>query len=185
MYCQSDLTLSMHVEQQSMEIAHEVLLLEGDQTALDTVTARSATTVPTFITLDIPATLSHVHILSLCTCALVESVSGLAEPAVTLYNLELALQEVAVNIVKHAYAHREGRIQMTLHLDVQPTRLTILLHDTGEPFDPTLVPLPKLGELQEHGFGLFLMRQLMDEVEYSHSASGNIWKLVKNIPLME
>ena len=74
---------------------------------------------------------------------------------------------------------------MTLHLESQPSRLTILLHDTGAAFDPTLVPPPKLGELQEHGFGLFLMHQLMDEVEYSHSASGNVWKLVKSIPLVE
>lgn len=185
MYCQSDLTLSMHVEQQSMETGHEVLSPAGDQTALVTVTARSVTATPTVVTLDIPATLTHIHLLSRCTCALVESATNLAEPAVNLYNLELALQEVAVNIVKHAYAHSEGRIQMTLHLEAQPPRLTIFLHDTGAAFDPTLVPLPKLGELQEHGFGLFLMRQLMDEVEYSHSASGNVWKLVKSIPLVE
>lgn len=176
MHFQSNLTLSMAVEQ-------PVLPVEDDHTASATVMPLSPSGLPTVVTLDIPATLAYVHLLSRCTCALVESVANLAEPAVNLYNLELALQEVAVNIVKHAYAYSEGRIQMTLLLEPQPPRLTILLQDTGVSFDPTLVPQPKLGELQEHGFGLFLVRQLMDNVEYSHSASGNLWKLIKTIPV--
>lgn len=174
MHFQSDLTLSMRVEQQTVSMAHTALPPEAAST--------EPAPAPTVMTLDIPATLTYVHILSRCACALVESVANLAEPAANLYNLELALQEVAVNIVKHAYAHREGRIQMTLSLEAHPPRLTILLHDTGASFDPARVPPPKLGELQEHGFGLFLMRQLLDEVEYTHSASGNVWKLVKTIP---
>lgn len=182
MHFQSDLTLSMGVEQQSMSVADTALPPEDACTEPVTAPPLSPTTAPTVITLDIPATLSYVHILSRCACALVESVANLAEPAVNLYNLELALQEVAVNIVKHAYAHSAGRIAMTLRLEAHPPRLTILLHDTGASFDPTRVPTPKLGELQEHGFGLFLMRQLLDEVEYTHSASGNVWKLVKTIP---
>lgn len=129
-----------------------------------------------------PATLEHIHILSRCACALVESIHNLEEPEINLYNLELAIQEVAVNIVKHAYAQREGRIQMTMRLEEEPLRLTILLHDTGKAFDPTLVPQPRLGELQEHGFGLFLVRQLMDVVDYQPSPTGNLWRLVKNIP---
>ena len=174
MHFQSDLTLAADVEQPSMHVEHIVLPVES--------VSVKPLEAPIVITLEIPATLSYVHLLSRCTCALVESVANLAEPAVNLYNLELALQEIAVNIVKHAYAHSEGRIQMTLSLELQPARLTILLHDTGVSFDPTLVPPPKLGELQEHGFGLFLVRQLMDEVEYSHSSRGNLWKLVKTIP---
>lgn len=183
MHFQSDLTPSLGVEQPMRRAEHSMLPVEGDYATPIMLPPLSSTVAPNVITLDIPATLAYVHILSRCACALVESVANLAEPAVNLYNLELALQEVAVNIVKHAYAHSEGRIQMTLCLEAQPARLTILLQDTGASFDPTQVPPPKLGELQEHGFGLFLVRQLMDEVEYSHSARGNCWKLVKTIPI--
>ena len=48
---------------------------------------------------------------------------------------------------------------------------------------PTVVPAPQLGELQEHGFGLFLVRELMDEVAYQADATGNRWKLVKRFPV--
>ena len=131
--------------------------------------------------LDIPAALTHVHLLSRCACGLLENLTNLTEVEATLYNLELAIQEIGVNIVTHAYAHHAGRIRMTLTLEEEPLRLIILLHDTGQSFDPGQVPSPRLGELQEHGFGLFLVRQLMDEVEYTHSPMGNTWKLTKNI----
>lgn len=141
----------------------------------------AATTPEVF--LEIPATLGHVHLLSRCACALAETIPNLAEPVVNLYNLELALQEIAVNIVNHAYADRGGRIQMRLRLTEEPPQLTILLHDTGVAFDPTQVPAPRLGELQEHGFGLFLVRELMDEVDYQTGETGNTWKLVKTLPV--
>lgn len=173
MHFQSDLTLSMSVE--------HPMASEDDRAELEMFSPLS----PDVITLDIPATLTSIHLLCRCACGLVEGVTNLVEPAINLYNLELALQEVAVNIVKHAYAHSEGRIQMTLHLEPQPVRLTILLRDTGASFDPSIVPQPKLGELQEHGFGLFLVRQLMDEVVYRHNAGGNLWKLVKTFPTEE
>ncbi len=140
---------------------------------------------PPVILLEIPATLSHIHLLSRCACALAETIPNLAEPVVNLYNLELAIQEVAVNIVNHAYAGQEGRIQMRLQLVEQPPQLTLWFHDTGASFDPTVVPAPRLGELQEHGFGLFLVSELMDEVEYQASAGGNCWTLVKRFPVEE
>jgi len=135
------------------------------------------------IMLDIPAGLAHVHILSRCARALLENITNLEEREINLYNLELAIQEISVNIVKHAYAQMDGRIRMCLTLEEQPLRLIITLYDTGKSFDPSQIPQPQLGELQEHGFGLFLVQQLMDEVEYNHSPTGNRWKLIKNIPL--
>jgi len=145
--------------------------------------AESSFNLANTIIMDIPAGLAHVHILSRCACALLENINNLEEREINLYNLELAIQEISVNIVKHAYAQTDGRIRMCLTLEQQPLRLIITLYDTGKSFDPTQIAQPKLGELQEHGFGLFLVQQLMDEVEYNHSPTGNTWKLIKNIPL--
>lgn len=172
MYHLSDLTTSMAVDDNVRCVSEASIAPRQDENN------------PATIVLETPATLEYINILCRCACALVENINNLEEPEVNLYNLELAIQEIAVNIVKHAYAQREGRIQMTMRLEEQPLRLTILLHDTGKPFDPTLVPPPRLGELQEHGFGLFLVRQLMDVVDYQPSPTGNRWRLVKNIPTM-
>ena len=135
------------------------------------------------ITLDIPAQLPYIHILSRCVCALLENVENLAEPEITLYNLELAIQEISVNIVTHAYSEVGGRIQMSATLDQQPLRIIIMLQDTGHPFDPNQVPTPRFGELQEHGYGLFLVHELMDKVEYRPGVRGNLWQLEKSVPV--
>ena len=65
-----------------------------------------------------------------------------------------------------------------------PLQITIEIEDTGIPFNPDDIPEPRLGELQEHGFGLFLVRQLMDRVEYDSSQERNCWTLVKILPLI-
>ena len=137
----------------------------------------------TRITLDIPAEVQYVNILGACACAFLANLEQLAEPEITLYNLELAIQEVSVNIATHAYANAQGRIHMSAILSHQPLQVTILLQDTGAAFNPSSVPQPHLGELQEHGYGLFLVTQLMDEVEYKQIDGGSVWKLIKNLPV--
>lgn len=137
------------------------------------------------ITLDIPADLRYVNILGAAVCAFVTNIEGLIDREATLYNLELALQEISVNIATHAYATYPGRIRMAVALFYPLWQLTIVLHDTGVAFNPTDVPEPALGELQEHGYGLFLVQQLMDAVEYTPANGENTWKLIKNLPVTE
>lgn len=137
-----------------------------------------------FITLTIPAELSNLYELGEKIRNLVASVPNLAEPDITLYNIELAVQEIAVNIVKHSYAHSGGQICVSARLGGTPLQITIEIEDTDIPFNPDDIPEPRLGELQEHGFGLFLVRQLMDRVEYDSSQERNCWTLVKILPLI-
>lgn len=134
------------------------------------------------ISLDIPAELQYVNILGASICAFLTNIEQLAEPATILYNLELAIQEISVNIATHAYANAPGRINMSATLSYQPLRITIILRDQGTSFDPAGVAQPNFGSLQEHGYGLFLVTELMDEVEYQQIGGENVWRLVKNLP---
>jgi serine/threonine-protein kinase RsbW len=135
------------------------------------------------IMVDIPADLRYVNILGAAVSAFVANIGGLVDREATLYNLELAIQELSVNITTHAYAICPGRIRMSAALSHPLQQITIILHDTGTSFNPTEVPDPTLGELQEHGYGLFLVHQLIDEVEYMPTDGENIWKLIKNLPI--
>ena len=93
-----------------------------------------------------------------------------------VYNIQLAADEAASNIIEHAYEGvSDGVLEISCGLknDV----LTIILVDHGESFDPSDVPMPNLkADLSERkigGLGLYLMRKLMDEVSYNVDSKNN------------
>jgi serine/threonine-protein kinase RsbW len=95
-----------------------------------------------------------------------------------LSEVELAIHEIWVNVVEHAYA---GSADGVVHIDARNVAggIEFQLRDQGIGFDPELVAEPDPEALQERGFGLFLVRRLMDEVTYEHTPEGNRWRLVK------
>ena len=107
---------------------------------------------------------------------------GFDEKAV--YNIQLATDEAASNIIEHAY---EGVTNAVLELScgMRGDVLTIVLVDHGEAFDPSEIPMPDLkADLSDRkigGLGIFLMRKLMDEVHYeSHpEKNSNILTMTK------
>jgi serine/threonine-protein kinase RsbW len=108
-------------------------------------------------------------------------VDGLQQREVVTYNVELAVYETCTNIVEHAYSDSSGRIEATVTLTSAPDRIVVDLLDTGTSFDIREVPDPTLNEPQVHGYGLFLVRELMDEIIYLSDAGGNHWRLVKEL----
>jgi serine/threonine-protein kinase RsbW len=173
------------IQQSNLDCSQALNTANGPLKASQIFTLTDSVQGSDTIMLEIPADLQHVPILGAAVCALLANVEQLAERETTLYNLELVIQEVAVNIATHAYVNTGGRIWMTATLSHQPLCIIIMLRDTGISFEPGDVPQPRLGELQEHGYGLFLVNQLMDEVEYQQAAAENTWKLVKNLSVVE
>lgn len=86
-----------------------------------------------------------------------------------IYNIQLATDEAASNIIEHAYQSIPGKI-LELACGMQGDVITIVLTDYGELFDPSEVPVPDLkADLSDRkigGLGIFLMRKLMDEIQY-------------------
>ena len=134
------------------------------------------------IELSLPADYRYLNIVGAAIAALIERIEGLDEPEITSYNLQLVAQEACANIVGHAYNNQpDGRIHITVTVESTPPRVLIDLDDTGEPFEPESIPEPDLDDAQVHGYGLFLMRHLLDEVTYYPGAGNNRWHLVKNL----
>jgi serine/threonine-protein kinase RsbW len=93
-----------------------------------------------------------------------------------IYNIQLAADEAASNIIEHAYEGiRGGTIEVSC--DVKNGVMTIILVDHGKPFDPSEIPAPDLtSDLSERkigGLGIYLMRKLMDEVHYQAEPAKN------------
>lgn len=100
-----------------------------------------------------------------------------------VYNIQLATDEAASNIIEHAYENLPDGI-LELSCGVQGDVITIVLVDHGESFDPSAIPLPDLkADLSDRkigGLGIFLMRKLMDEVRYEPKADkSNVLTMTK------
>ena len=90
-------------------------------------------------------------------------------PEATVENIMLAVDEACTNIIKHAYRlSPEGEIIIKINYDKEKFTVTII--DYGKSFEPDRVPLPDLQKYyREHrvgGLGMYLMKSLMDNVEY-------------------
>jgi serine/threonine-protein kinase RsbW len=109
--------------------------------------------------------------------------AGFDEPAV--YQIQLAMDEACANIVQHAYRGMDpGDMEVSCYLDEQA--LSIRLRDWGRSFSPDDVANPDLeAPLEERtlgGLGLFLIKQVMDQVHYTFDPEqGNELILVKRL----
>jgi len=109
------------------------------------------------------------------------SEAGLDEKEI--YAVELAVDEACSNIIEHAYGGEDkGDIECTCN-DTN-NGLEIIIRDDGRPFDPKLIPSPnfsvELHELKPRGAGLFLIRNMMDDVDFEFSEKkGNELRMVK------
>lgn len=137
---------------------------------------------PIVICLELPAEHRFLNVAAACIEALVERINDVPDRGMVSYGVQLAVQETCANIVDHAYRETAGgRIRLEFALHAEPRRLEIDIYDAGRPFDPSRTREPDLEHAQERGYGLFLMRKLMDGVTYERQANGNHWRLVKNL----
>ena len=92
----------------------------------------------------------------------------------------LAVNEVCANIHRHAYAGKtDGRIDLSAETDAAKGTLRLTVRDYGFSFDAEAVPPPS-AEPQEGGYGVFLIRSLMDRVEFTNMGIGTRVVLVKH-----
>ena len=107
---------------------------------------------------------------------------ALGVDASTIYDLVLAVNEVATNIVIHGYRRQPGEIEIELRQ--QGDAIEIRLRDQARLFDPTRLPMPDL-TLPLHkrslgGMGVYVTRQIMDAMRYRVTPEGgNELTLVK------
>lgn len=128
-----------------------------------------------------PASLTHLH----------EMLSWIQQQAKNtnklhpeqLYKLELACEEVLVNIISYAYPISSGDIVISCHNNT--SSFQVIICDQGIPFNPLQQPVDLQTELppeQRHpgGLGIFLTRTSVDHIEYEFSEGKNTLLLTMN-----
>lgn len=99
------------------------------------------------------------------------------------YAINLSIDEILTNTISYGYEdEEEHRIDLTLRLEGDT--LIVVIVDDGKAFDSSLEREPDLdADLEERalgGLGLFLVQQMMDDVDYRRRDAFNVITLRKN-----
>jgi len=86
--------------------------------------------------------------------------------------IALALTEALANAVKHG-SKNDPSLKVQCQVIAEGSALTIIVRDSGPGFDPSSVanPLELAGLTADHGRGLHMIRQLMDEVRFERNGA--------------
>ena len=105
-----------------------------------------------------------------------------------LNQIDLAVEEIFVNIAHYAYAPKTGDAEITCVVEKNEkgqSVLTIIFKDRGVPFNPLARPDPDpatpLEERGIGGWGIFLTKKYMDSVTYAYEDGKNMLTLTKTI----
>jgi serine/threonine-protein kinase RsbW len=118
-------------------------------------------------------------------CQQLESIGGaLGLPQRFVFEINLALDELFTNIISYGFNDRsEHAIQVRISAD--DSLLTITVEDDGIPFNPIERAEPRIPATIEDctvgGLGIYLIKNLMDDVGYRRNHDKNILTLKKKI----
>lgn len=101
------------------------------------------------------------------------------------FKIRLSIEETVENIVNYAYQDEVGWMEVGTELDPQGVVLTVTLKDAGKPFNPLELKDPDIHASVEDrpigGLGIFLCKQLMDQINYRYEDGCNILTMLKKI----
>ncbi|HGE69732.1 TPA: ATP-binding protein [Candidatus Poribacteria bacterium] len=130
------------------------------------------------IILDIPSEFKHIYLLDLVV-SYVSKEMGFNEE--TKEQVNLAVIEAGTNAIKHGNKNDPSK-NVHFRFDISDDKLTIFVKDHGCGFDPSSIedPLSPENFMKPCGRGIFLMKALMDEVDFIESDDcGTEVKMVK------
>jgi len=94
----------------------------------------------------------------------------------------IACDEIVSNIVNHGGA--DGSVEVAVR--VRDGRVDVEVADAGAPFDPTATATPDTGLALEDrkvgGLGIYLVREMMDRVDYERRDGRNRLRFSKTFP---
>ncbi len=96
-----------------------------------------------------------------------------------VFAIHLVVEELIANVKNHGDA-----TEVELELELTPDQLVVDIADSGQAFDPLQFEVQGLdddfGERQIGGMGIYLVKEMMDEVFYQYENGKNRLRAVKN-----
>ena len=113
-----------------------------------------------------------------------EQIGFACENVKTLMQIDLAIEEIFVNIAHYAYTNG-GDVTIKCDFSDESHILTVVFLDSGKQFDPLAKPDPDVTASAEDrgigGLGIFLTKKYMDNVKYSYTDGKNVLTIEKTL----
>ena len=131
---------------------------------------------------------SRLELVSLAGAAVRAMCVARGADATSAVAVELSVVEIAANVVEHAYAGRQDG-PIWIRLDFWPGRVVVEIADLGEGIPASQISEAKLPaidvenvlDLPEGGFGLALVRMLVDSFEVNREKGWNVLRFTRSL----
>ena len=106
-------------------------------------------------------------------------------PMATQIAIDVAVEELFVNIASYAYGEESGNavVQVTMH--EEPLSVEITFIDNGVQYNPLAKADPdttlSAKERKKGGLGIYMVKNTMDDVRYEYKDGNNILTIMKKL----
>jgi anti-sigma regulatory factor (Ser/Thr protein kinase) len=137
------------------------------------------------VALKLTGPIDHLRLVWQTGETLLESVKFGEDPEGNRYNVLLGLQEMVTNVLRHAYKLDETK-PIEVRFEITDEQFRVEVRDQGPPFNPLAHEPGAAAAGQDMptecgGFGIHIVRMVMDEVEYAREGGWNCLRLAKDV----
>jgi serine/threonine-protein kinase RsbW len=105
-------------------------------------------------------------------------------PENLFFDIRLAIEEAVSNTIRHGYDDQQSH-SISLRTEMRHGNLFLQIEDDAKAFNPLEAADPDLNlpieEKQPGGLGIYLIKAMMDDVEYERVDNKNILKMKKAV----
>ena len=99
--------------------------------------------------------------------------------------IDIAVEEVFVNIAQYAYNPNIGPATISVESTSNPLTVRLTFMDQGMPYNPLAKEDPDITQNVEErpigGLGIYMVKNIMDDVQYEYKDGQNVFTITKNI----
>lgn len=106
-------------------------------------------------------------------------------PMLTQTAIDVAAEEIFVNIASYAYSPGTGDVAIRVTVHEEPLSVEIVFADHGRQYNPLAKPDPdttlSLRQRKKGGLGIYVVKQSMDRVNYEYRDGQNMLTIEKHL----
>ena len=114
-----------------------------------------------------------------------EELEKLDCPIKTQMTIDIAVEEIYINIASYAYRPGTGNAVIRMEVEEDPLAVMLTFIDSGMPYNPLAKEDPDITlsaeERQIGGLGIYMVKKSMDDVSYKFEDGKNIFSIKKLI----